>query len=108
MGNDGISVPSCTDPSKRALCKSKTQCDKIGIAWSPDGITWTANMTTLLRVQTGGQHPCGQIRTPLGLVAEPELCVGCYSVMWTGFSTLRGNGSGWVHSCLLRCHQTNP
>ena len=75
---------SCTDPSKRALCTSKSQCDQIGIAWSPDGVTWTAEATTLIRVQTGGHHPCGQIRTPLGLVAEPDLCTGCYSVLWTG------------------------
>jgi len=99
-GNERATGSGCTNPAKRAICTSKTQCDKIGIAWSPDGITWTAEMTALLRVQTGGHHPCGQIRTPLGLVAEPELCVGCYSVMWTGFSTLRGtDGKGFTPVC---------
>lgn len=98
----GAEQPSkgCTDPSKRALCKSKTQCDQIGIAWSRDGLTWSANRTTLLKVQTGGHHPCGQIRTPLGLVAEPEHCDGCYSVLWTGFSTLEGtDGNGFTPVC---------
>ena len=91
---------ACTEPAKRALCKSKTQCDQIGIAWSPDGVTWTSNATALLRVQTGGSHPCGQIRTPLGLVAEPERCAGCYSVLWTGFSSLEGtDANGFTPVC---------
>eukprot|EP00038_Savillea_parva_P022509 m.37790 g.37790 ORF g.37790 m.37790 type:complete len:234 (+) comp5581_c0_seq1:1-702(+) len=98
----------CTDPSKRALCKSKTQCDKIGIAWSPDGVTWTANATTLLRVQTNGTHPCGQIRTPLGMVPEPEMCPNCYSVMWTGYSTLKGTDeAGFTPVCHAYIRQTN-
>jgi hypothetical protein len=85
---------AATCPSKK-LCTSKTECDQIGLAWSPDGVTWTENATALLRVQglsgQGGHHPCGQIRTPLGLVAEPDMCTGCYSVLWTGFSTLNGS-----------------
>jgi len=102
----------CTDPSKRALCTSKTQCDQIAIAWSPDGVTWAANATALLRVQTDGRHPCGQIRTPLGLVAEPgRLCAGCYSVLWTGFSTLKGtdrNGFTFTPVChAVIKHQTS-
>ena len=98
----------CTDPSKRALCTSKTQCDQIAIAWSPDGVTWAANATALLRVQTDGRHPCGQIRTPLGLVAEPgRLCAGCYSVLWTGFSTLKGTDRERLHTGVPRSHQTN-
>jgi len=98
----------CTDPSKRALCTSKTQCDQIAIAWSPDGVTWAANATALLRVQTDGRHPCGQIRTPLGLVAEPgRLCAGCYSVLWTGFSTLKGTDRERLHTGVPRSHQTS-
>jgi hypothetical protein len=78
-----------------------------GVAWSPDGVTWTANATTLLRVQTVG-HPCGQIRTPLGLVAEPERCVGCYSVLWTGYSHLKGTDhSGYTPVCHALVKQTN-
>jgi hypothetical protein len=68
------------------LCTDKTKCDSIGIAWSADGMTWAENSSTTLRVQINGNHPCGQIRTALGLVAEPTLCSGCYSVLWTGFS----------------------
>lgn len=43
---------------------SRTKCDRIGVAWSADGVTWQDS--ALLAVQTGGNHPCGQIRTPLG------------------------------------------
>ena len=64
------------------ICNQKSGCDRIGIAWSSDGLYW--NDSTLLAVQTDGNHPCGQIRTPLGLAAEPERCRGCYSVLWNG------------------------
>lgn len=56
--------------------------DVIGVAFSADGVTW--RYSTRLAVQVRDTHPCGDIRTPLGLVAEPERCVGCYSVLWTG------------------------
>ena len=105
--NDGSKKGSCADPQKRALCKSKTQCDAIGVAWSLDGLTWTANATTVLRVQTN-QHPCGQIRTPLGLVPEPELCFGCYSVLWTGYSDLKGTDrNGYTPVCHAVIKQKN-
>jgi hypothetical protein len=109
MASDRASgLGQCTDVTKRALCKSKTQCDQIMIAWSPDGITWTANATALLRVQTDGHHPCGQIRTPLGLVAEPEICAGCYSVLWTGYSALKGtDNAGFTPVCHAVIRQTN-
>jgi hypothetical protein len=93
---------------ERDLCKSKTECDAIGLAWSPDGVTWSTNATALLRVQTGGHHPCGQIRTPLGLVSEPELCAGCYSVLWTGYSTLKGtDNNGFTPVCHAIVRQKN-
>eukprot|EP01052_Picozoa_sp_SAG31_P019021 SAG31_NODE_1370_length_8610_cov_2.897192_8_plen_377_part_00 len=105
--NDGSKKGSCADPTKRSLCKSKTQCDAIGVAWSLDGLTWTANATTVLRVQTN-QHPCGQIRTPLGLVPEPELCSGCYSVLWTGYSDLKGTDrNGYTPVCHAVIKQKN-
>lgn len=105
--NDGTKKGSCTEPRARKLCQSKTQCDAIGVAWSPDGVTWTANATTVLRVQTVG-HPCGQIRTPLGLVAEPERCAGCYSVLWTGYSNLKGTDRvGYTPVCHAVVKQTN-
>ena len=63
----------------------RSHCDQIGVAWSADGVTWEDS--ALLAVQTGGSHPCGQIRTPLGLAPEPEVCTGCYSVLWTGIAT---------------------
>jgi hypothetical protein len=93
--------------AERALCKSKTECDAIGIGWSPDGVTWAADAHALLRVQTDG-HPCGQIRTPLGLVAEPEICKGCYSVLWTGYSTLKGtDNAGYTPICHAVIRQRN-
>merc|ERR1712196_493983 len=102
------SSPPCTEASKRALCTSKTQCDKIALAWSSDGVTWRANETTLLRVQNGGSHPCGQIRTPLGLVSEPSQCTGCYSVLWTGFSNLTGtDDNGFTPVCHAIIKQIN-
>ena len=88
------------------LCTDKTKCDSIGIAWSADGTTWAANASTTLRVQINGNHPCGQIRTALGLVAEPELCRGCYSVLWTGFSNksapMQGPGFEPVCQAIIR------
>ena len=105
--NNPLERSGCTSPPRRALCKSKTQCDKIAIAWSPDGVTWTANATTLIQVQTGG-HPCGQIRTPLGLVEEPETCAGCYSVLWTGYSTSKGtDANGFTPVCHAVIKQVN-
>eukprot|EP00658_Telonema_sp_P-2_P029014 TRINITY_DN22129_c0_g1_i1.p1 TRINITY_DN22129_c0_g1~~TRINITY_DN22129_c0_g1_i1.p1 ORF type:complete len:159 (+),score=16.25 TRINITY_DN22129_c0_g1_i1:62-478(+) len=105
-------IPSgdgCSDPGKRELCQSKTECDKIGLAWSRDGVTWTSAATALLQVQTGGYHPCGQIRTPLGIVPEPETCSGCYSVMWTGFSALPGTDrtgfSPVCHAVIRQVHE---
>lgn len=70
------------DSSISDICQDKDKCDRIGVAWSEDGVTWSN--TALVPVQTDGNHPCGQLRTPLGLVAEPELCKGCYSVLFTG------------------------
>ncbi len=46
------------------------------------GVTW--QYLQILMVQVGGNHPCGEIRTALGLVPEPNRCKGCYSVLWTG------------------------
>jgi hypothetical protein len=73
---------------KPSVCGSKTGCDRIGTAFSADGVVW--QHSALVSVQSGGQHPCGQIRTPLGLAPEPERCVGCYSVLWTGITAEKG------------------
>ena len=102
----GPTTAAPTDQDERAgagdgagLCTDKTKCDSIGIAWSADGFSWPANASTTLRVQGlhgDDNHPCGQIRTALGLVAEPMLCSGCYSVLWTGFSNKSSPCSGAV------------
>ena len=59
-------------------------CNRIGIGFSSDGVTW--RYSAMVPVQTAEKHPCGQIRTPLGMVPEPERCHGCYSVLWTGIA----------------------
>jgi hypothetical protein len=56
--------------------------DVIGLSFSADGFTW--QYSQILAVQTHTRSPCGNIRTPLGLVPEPSRCKGCYSVLWTG------------------------
>ena len=66
------------------ICSEKNGCDRIGVAWPPFGLYW--GDSTLLAVQTDGNHPCGQIRTPLGLAAEPGRFRGCYSVLWNGIA----------------------
>ena len=58
--------------------------DVIGLSFSSDGVTW--RYSQILTVQPGDTHPCGAIRTPLGLVPETDLCKGCYSVLWTGIT----------------------
>jgi len=49
---EGTAASGCGNKGFRSLCTNKTQCDQVGIAWSPDGVTWTADATALLRVQT--------------------------------------------------------
>ena len=66
------------------VCSDATKCNRIGIGFSADGVSW--KYSALVAVQTSENHPCGQIRTPLGLAPEPETCKGCYSVMWTGIA----------------------
>jgi hypothetical protein len=70
--------------SHSGVCGSETGCNRIGIGFSADGVTW--QHSSLVPVQTAKNHPCGQIRTPLGLAPEPERCKGCYSVLWTGIA----------------------
>ena len=107
----GADTPTEDAPSSLSapLCTDKTRCDAIGIAWSHDGTTWTAEASTTLRVQLGGNHPCGQIRTALGIVPEPEQCRGCYSVLWTGFSNVSNTmkPSGWEPVCQAVIRNTN-
>ena len=76
-------------------CWSGTSCNAIGLGWSADGTNWED--AEHLVVQTDPAQQCGLIRTPLGLVPEPKLCAGCYSVIYTGWgaatSTAHARGS---------------
>ena len=51
-------------------------------------------------VQTDPSSQCGLVRTPLGIVPEPELCAGCYSILFTGWGAPNANStsSSHVHS----------
>lgn len=58
---------------------------QIGISHSADGLHWSGPQ--YLTVWDGaGVAPCGAIRTPLGLVPEPSLGRGVYSLLFTGSS----------------------
>eukprot|EP00935_MAST-01C_sp_MAST-1C-sp1_P001402 g1402.t1 len=80
-------------------CWSNTACNSVGIAWSEDGVDWSAPAAHVqVQVPAQGQESsgagagagpdsqCGLIRTPLGLVPEPTKCAGCYSLLWTGWA----------------------
>eukprot|EP01052_Picozoa_sp_SAG31_P010270 SAG31_NODE_558_length_14153_cov_9.068094_3_plen_278_part_00 len=64
-------------------CWSGSACNAIGLSWSADGSTW--EHAEHLVVQSDPTRQCGLIRTPLGLVPEPQQCAGCYSVIYTGW-----------------------
>ena len=108
-GAAGTPAEDAPSSPSAPLCTDKTRCDAIGIAWSQDGTTWAAEASTTLRVQLGGNHPCGQIRTALGIVPEPGQCRGCYSVLWTGFSNVSNTmkPSGWEPVCQAVIRNTN-
>ena len=64
-------------------CWSGTSCNAIGLGWSEDGSNWENVEHVVVQVDPANQ--CGLIRTPLGIVPEPHLCAGCYSVIYTGW-----------------------
>jgi hypothetical protein len=84
-------------PGGNPVCSSRTSCNRIGIAFSVDGVSW--RYSAMVPVQTASTHPCGQIRTPLGMAPEPERCHGCYSVLWTGISDERGPSGNFRPVC---------
>ena len=66
--------------------------NQIGISYSADGLAWsTAQYVPVW--PSAGEGPCGAIRTPLGLVAEPSLGAGLYSVLFSG------NAAGYESVC---------
>lgn len=44
-------------------------------------------------VQTDPASQCGLVRTPLGIVPEPEQCTGCYSILFTGWGAPNVNNT---------------
>lgn len=69
--------------------------DVVGMSFSADGIHFGKAQYVKLNATTSG---CGSpVRTPQGLVPEPEKCKGCYSMLYTGHgpgSYHAGAGSG--------------
>jgi len=57
---------------------------EIGVSYSADGLAWSAAQYVPVWPSSAGEGPCGAIRTPLGLVAEPSLGAGLYSVLFSG------------------------
>lgn len=58
---------------------------EVGISYSADGLQWSS--AQYVSVWDGaGVAPCGDIRTPLGLVPEPQMGRGVYSLLFTGDS----------------------
>ena len=72
-------------------CWSNTACNAIGVGWSKDGSVWEEAEHVV--VQTDPESQCGLVRTPLGIVPEPETCAGCYSVLFTGWGAAAANGT---------------
>ena len=62
-------------------------------------VLFTWKYSAMVPVQTATTHPCGQIRTPLGMAPEPERCKGCYSVLWTGISDEPGPSGNFRPIC---------
>ena len=56
---------------------------QIGLSYSADGLSWSGPQYVTVW-EGGGAGPCDDIRTPLGLVPEPALGRGVYSVLFTG------------------------
>ena len=70
-----------------ALMKAQIMADQdvVGISVSTDGIHFGKAQYVHLNATASG---CGKpVRTPQGLVPEPEKCKGCYSLLYTGHGT---------------------
>jgi hypothetical protein len=59
---------------------------QIGISYSADGLHWSGPQYVTVWEGGTGVAPCDNIRTPLGLVAEPAMGHGIYSLLFTGNS----------------------
>ena len=56
------------------------QKDYVGITESADGVHWSVAQYVSLNSTACAS---GTVRTPQGLVAEPDKCKGCYSMLYT-------------------------
>jgi len=64
----------------------------VGITYSSDGLHWSKASYVDLNASSSG---CGGVRTPQGLVPEPKMCAGCYSMLYTGSDNVYENEC-WV------------
>jgi len=58
----------------------KGKGDVVGITESADGVHWSPAQYVSLNASACA---AGVVRTPQGLVAEPDKCKGCYSMLYT-------------------------
>ncbi len=68
------------DGSYAAVYDTTADPDAIGFSWSKDGLDWSAGQTLVVQPSKGQWAP--EVRTPLGLVPEPD---GTFTVFYTGF-----------------------
>jgi hypothetical protein len=68
------------DGSFAAVYDTTTDPDAIGFTWSKDGVDWSPGQTVVVQKTKGTWSP--EVRTPLGLVPEPD---GTCTVFYTGF-----------------------
>ena len=70
--------------------------DVVGISVSADGVHFGKAQYLRLNATAAG---CGSpVRTPQGLVPEPERCAGCYSMLYTGHAS-SGPSKGFANEC---------
>ncbi len=68
------------DGSYAAVYDTTTNPDAIGFTWSKDGFDWAPGQAVVVQSTKGKWTP--EVRTPLGLVPEPD---GTFTAFYTGF-----------------------
>ena len=104
---EGIENPIVTRTSDRkhwvavydALMKDQIHGsnDVVGISVSTDGVHFGKAQYVKLNATGSG---CGApVRTPQGLVPEPDKCKGCYSMLYTGHAAANSVDKGFANEC---------
>lgn len=69
----------------------KGHLDVVGITESADGVHWSPAQYVSLNATACSKGGASTVRTPQGLVAEPQQCKGCYSMLYTIISADSGH-----------------